>query len=215
MPTTLPEGIVVPAGSDAYNLVPDLRTMMESATTIVPVPNQAARTALVAGLTAAGRAPSPANPLIIHRQDTGVIETTVDPAGSAWIRRSGPSATVTATVPLWSSSLVIRREVTDKGFKMTLRGRMSRTSGAFTLDNGTFVGIGSFTIPDDMKGNIQPTDAQAIVSAFPNASTPGSPILFLLNTTTGAMTLRSPTASQSWVVGGYFQVEGVTWYRDL
>lgn len=69
MPTILPEGIRVPAGGDSYDLTNDLRKMMESATTIVPVANVGARTALVQALAAAGRAPSVAAPLYVDRAD--------------------------------------------------------------------------------------------------------------------------------------------------
>lgn len=99
MATTLPEGIVVPAGGDSYNLTADLRRMMESATTTVPVANAAARTALVAALTAAGRTPSVTDPLVILRNDApdgAKIEFTQN--GSAWVTVPTSSAWTPLTI---------------------------------------------------------------------------------------------------------------------
>lgn len=85
MPTYLPERIRVPEGDDAYNLTHDLRRMMESATTIVPVANQADRAALIAALEVAGRGPTPANPVYVSRADTGPgLNTEVTTDGLAW-----------------------------------------------------------------------------------------------------------------------------------
>ena len=85
MPTIMPEGFRVPAGADSYALTDDLRKMMESATTIVPVTNIANRTALVAALVAAERGPTPADPLYVDRADAPAgakLERTTD--GTTW-----------------------------------------------------------------------------------------------------------------------------------
>lgn len=85
MPSTMPEGIVVPVGTDAYNLTADLRRMMETATTIIPVANGAARSALIAALTAAGRPPSAADPVIVYRADASSclrLEASIN--GTTW-----------------------------------------------------------------------------------------------------------------------------------
>ena len=87
MPNITPEGIRVPTGTDSWDLTNDLRKMMESATTIVPVANAAARTALVAALAAAGRGPTAARPLYVDRADAYVhqrLESTID--GTTWIK---------------------------------------------------------------------------------------------------------------------------------
>lgn len=87
MPNFTAEGFRVPATSDNYALTNDLRKMMESAKTIVPVANKTARTALIAALTADGRPPTPTNPTIVVRADAAgdPIEITED--GTTWTAR--------------------------------------------------------------------------------------------------------------------------------
>lgn len=94
MPTILPEGIRVPATGDAYALTEDLRKMMESATTIVPVANEAGRNALSAGLAAAGRPPSTTEPAIAWRADTNALEMNW---GTGW-KPIPAAATVRVTI---------------------------------------------------------------------------------------------------------------------
>lgn len=69
------EGTVVPAGTDPWNLVADLRTMANSQRTIVPVANRAAATTITSGMTTDGRTPTATNPLIVYRADTDQLET--------------------------------------------------------------------------------------------------------------------------------------------
>lgn len=92
MPTTLPEGTVVPAGGDSYNLVPDLRKAFETTTSAAPVANATARTALVSARAAAGRPVTVSAPAIVVRADAPVSERLeVSYDGTAWERyRSGP-----------------------------------------------------------------------------------------------------------------------------
>lgn len=68
---TTPTGLTVPAGTDAFDPDGDMRTLAGSleGRIIVPVPNVTARDALAAALS-----PSPAEPLIVRRIDTGIIE---------------------------------------------------------------------------------------------------------------------------------------------
>lgn len=99
MATTLPDGTQVPAGGDAYNLVPDLRKAFETHNEVVPVANVTARAALVSTLTAAGRGPTTSAPLYVNRQDappTMRIEVTYN--GTEWAPiASGDTGWVTLT----------------------------------------------------------------------------------------------------------------------
>lgn len=85
-----PEASTVPVGSMYYST--DIPVQYRSngstwlvatgaATSIVPVANVAARTALASALTAAGRPPSTTAPLYIHRSDTSALERD---AGAGW-----------------------------------------------------------------------------------------------------------------------------------
>lgn len=85
MPNITPEGYRLPAGTDNYALTNDLRLMMESANTIVPVANITARVNLVAALTTAGRAPTATDPLYVHRADAPLgFELEITKNGSSW-----------------------------------------------------------------------------------------------------------------------------------
>lgn len=80
MATSTFNSITVPAGTDLYNLAPDLKTMAESATVIIPVADTTARAAVVAATT-----PSATNPLYVHRADgTTGFELEVSEDGTAW-----------------------------------------------------------------------------------------------------------------------------------
>lgn len=63
MPQTLPNGIITPINSDAYNHTADMATMGNSANVVRKVPNQTARDALTA-----------VDGDVLLRQDTGAIE---------------------------------------------------------------------------------------------------------------------------------------------
>lgn len=96
MPTTSPEKIVTPTADDAYALTADLRRMMDSARTIVPVANSAERNAVAAALVAAGTPPTTERPLYVDRMDAPggyTIERTTN--GTTWfaVNRVSMSAT--------------------------------------------------------------------------------------------------------------------------
>ncbi|WP_175008111.1 hypothetical protein [Cellulosimicrobium sp. TH-20] len=98
MPVILPERIRVPAPGDSYALTEDLRKMMESARTIVPVANETDRAAVVAALAAASRPVSSSAPLIVERADApegAQLEMTTD--GTKWRTLATESAPVTPT----------------------------------------------------------------------------------------------------------------------
>lgn len=173
---------------------------------VIPVANATARAQLVADLAAAGAPVSTTRPLYVHRADTGVTERTTN--GTLWLRVAGPSASLALNFSLWSSQLTIRQEVTDKGFRMTMSGRLDRTGGAFPLGNA-WIGIGSVSIPADMISNVGSPD---IIAAGIKDAT--APIVFLL-TSAGAAFIRCPTATINWVNGEFFTVQGAVWYRDL
>lgn len=59
-----PEGIVIPAGTDQYNLTPDLRTMAASTRSVVPVANSTSANAVIAAMASDGRPVSDTNPLV-------------------------------------------------------------------------------------------------------------------------------------------------------
>lgn len=107
MPILLPEGVRVPATGDAYNLTEDLRLMMESASLIVPVANEAARTALVSALAAAGRPVSTARPLIVNRDDArDGFELEMSTDGNTWRSVNQVSRDLTNKVLIQAASYV-------------------------------------------------------------------------------------------------------------
>lgn len=179
----------------------------------VYVANTTARAQLVSDLTSAGVAPSATNPLFVYRGDTDVMEVTEN--GTTFRRISAPQTDHDVQLgALWTETLKIRQECTATGWRMTMRGVLSRASGAFSLGN-TWVGIGSTTLPAEMVSNVGQTDIIITAQSWPDGTTMGDPITVLLETTTGAFSIRSPSATQSWGVGGFLRVEGAVWYRDL
>lgn len=179
----------------------------------VYVANTTARAQLVSDLTSAGVAPSATNPLFVYRGDTDVMEVTEN--GTTFRRISAPQTDHDVQLgALWTETLKIRQEVTATGWRMTMRGVLSRASGAFSLGN-TWVGIGSTALPAEMVSNVGQTDIIITAQSWPDGSTMGDPITVLLETTTGAFSIRSPSSTQAWGVGGFMRVEGAVWYRDL
>lgn len=199
MPVILPEGIRVPDGSDSYDLTNDLRKMMESAFTIVPVANTTARAALVSALVAAGRGPTSARPLYVDRADAPVglrLEVTYN--GTAW---SPYTAGDTGWVPCVNASgfnatgLFLRKV----GIQVHVRGAVAPT-GSGTLP-ATFVSIAN--IPAGFRVS---TYTQAL---HPGQSNTTYPVIFQINpvagviqarvAATGAYTTNSAFAPAGWL----------------
>ncbi|MFD6094584.1 hypothetical protein ACFWGN_20930 [Oerskovia sp. NPDC060338] len=207
---TTPTGLTVPAGTDVFDPDGDMRTLAGSldGRIIVPVANAADRDALAALVS-----PTPTEPLTVRRTDTGVTETNT--GGPTWTRVAGPLTDLVVNIALWTSTLRIRQEVTAAGWRMTMRGRLTRTSGAFSLGGG-WIGIGTIAIPADMRANVGESDLILTAQALPDGTNLAAPITMLLDTTTGAISLRSPIATQSWVAGGTLRLDQpAIWYRDL
>ena len=149
MPTTMPEGYRVPTGTDAYDLTVDLRKMMESAKTIVPVTNEAARKALVAALVADGRPPSAADPLYVSRADTPPyvgLEYTTD--GTSWV---AIPAETTGTLPLLAGygSFEGAPSYARHGLIATASGGALRS--AATTSIGASVAFGVASMPAELR----------------------------------------------------------------
>lgn len=70
----------VPVGTDRYNLTPDLKTAIESATLLVPVASQAERDQVTTAAKNLGYGGA-ADPVAVLRTDTGKIEVAY---GSGW-----------------------------------------------------------------------------------------------------------------------------------
>lgn len=143
MPTYLPEGFRVPAGDDPYDLTNDLRRMMESATTIVPVTNTAARDALVAALGAAGRPPSADRPVYVSRADaTPGVQTEFSTDGTNWKSLAATDDTgwiTSAPSANWSVVGGLSVQYRRRNGIVYLRGAISRASGTnnvITLPDG-------------------------------------------------------------------------------
>lgn len=138
MPTILPEGIRVPAGIDPYALTDDLRKMMESATTIVPVANVPARAALVAALVAANRPPSTSDPLYVDRADAATadrLEVTYD--GTTWEAFSRQTFVGVPMIGTWQSSKIFATAV---GTLVTVTGTVA--TGSVTVPSGVSQAVG-------------------------------------------------------------------------
>lgn len=180
---------------------------------IYPVASSAARGALISQMIANNVPPTTTNPVYVYREDVGVLERTIN--GTSWTGLGGATVAHTLSLPLWSSSLTLHREVSSNGFRITARGRMSRTAGSFTLNNNDWVGIGSASMPDEMRCNVGPNDIILTAQCFPTGGAPGTPITVLLNTGNGNVSLRSPASSQFWDVGGFFQIEGGVWFHNV
>ena len=144
MPAILPEGIRVPTGTDSYALTDDLRKMMESATTIVPVTNVTARAALVAGLVAAGRPPTSADPVFVRRADAPIgseLEVTAD--GTTWrvydTRASTRQWTTVTPAAGWAAHPDLGPlQVTRDGDWISAQGGLARSGGGLSFD---FAGV--------------------------------------------------------------------------
>ena len=81
MATTTFNGVTVPAGTDLYNLAPDIKTAFESAGVIVEAANSTARDAIAAAAIAAGGG-TLTRSLYVHRLDTNIVEATDN--GTTW-----------------------------------------------------------------------------------------------------------------------------------
>ena len=171
MPTIMPEGIRVPTGSDSYDLTADLRKMMASAQTIVPVTNLAARTALVAGLVADGRPPSAADPLYVDRADAPAgasLERTID--GTTWTIFPSSSPWVVIGDPNWKAvAPSLAPAVRFEGDQVVMRaGRLNWRSGSAAVNGGV-----PFTPVTDIPAAYRPATSEWAGSAvFLAATTP-------------------------------------------
>ena len=87
MATTTFNGVTVPAGTDLYNLAPDIKTAFESAGVIVEAADSTARDAIAVAALAAGGG-TLARSLYVHRLDTNIVEATED--GSNWYQLRTP-----------------------------------------------------------------------------------------------------------------------------
>ena len=126
MATTTWNGITVPAGTDLYNLAPDLKTLAESATVIVPVASEVARDAVAAATT-----PSATNPLYVHRADAAVgSELEVSEDGTNW------AALVTSTDVTASLSLAAGSFISAGGWNAIKTGRTVTLVATFDTGAG-------------------------------------------------------------------------------
>lgn len=134
MPVILPERTRVPAAGDSYALTEDLRKMMESARTIVPVSNTTDRQAVVSALAAASRPVSTSTPLIVERADApegAQLEMSTD--GTKWRTLSSESAPITPTLMTgWTSVAGAghRLRIQRIGNMAYLFGSVQRTTGS-------------------------------------------------------------------------------------
>lgn len=171
MPNIMPEGIRVPAGGDNYDLTNDLRKMMESATTIVPVANVPARAALVAALVAASRPPSTSDPLYVDRADAPAgasLERTID--GTTWMVIPSSSPWVAIGDPNWKAvSPSLSPAVRFEGDQVVMRaGRLNWRSGSAAVNGGV-----PFTPVTDIPAAYRPATSEWAGSAvFLAATTP-------------------------------------------
>lgn len=204
MPTILPEGIRVPAGVDPYALTDDLRKMMESATTIVPVANVTQRTALVAGLVAAGRPPTAADPVFVDRADAPAganLERTTD--GTNWriydSRASTRQWTTTPAVGAWNPHPDVGPlQVTRDGDWISAQGGLALGSGSVPFN---FSGVTVATCP---AGFLPKREKE-----FPcvsNLALIGWRIL-----ANGEMRIRAHGGAPSAAPGSYVILDGVRW----
>lgn len=146
MPTLLPEGTQVPAGGDAYNLVPDIRAMVESQTTISATPNVVARDAVLVGLAAANRPASPADPVFASRADGPDLE--VSTGDGEWrvvgvpeiFEGGSPIAEV-----ITASALALQVDIPAKNYRRRLlaHGNLHGTSSSGTWDAALSVNTSS------------------------------------------------------------------------
>lgn len=128
-------GIAVPAAGDPFDPDGDMREMAASldTRTIVPVPNEAARTALVSALVAAGRGPNGSRPLYVDRADAPAglrLEVTYN--GTTW---APYAAGDTGWVPCVNSSGFISTGLYLRkiGLVVHVRGQVTPAAdGSFT-----------------------------------------------------------------------------------
>lgn len=207
MPNTDAHGLVAPDDSDVFAPAADIRAgrVPLRSRIVVPIANDAAQADLVTA-----HSPSSSTPLTVNHLADDVMKYTRN--GTDWVRIGGAVSRIPVNLSLWSSNTMhITREVTADGFRVSLRGRLARLSGTFTLST-SWVGIGSISLPTTMRPNIASEPTDVLLPALYNGHTP---ISFLLDTGTGAISIRSQLTSINWGVGDYFQVEGASWSRKL
>ena len=134
-------GMVVPAGTDAFDPQGDIVKLARSieGMTVVPVPNETARAALVAAL---GWTPTPERPMYVHRADApgvSALEVTTNgtqfsPVGGTTVLQANPTG---ATLGGGGGTLGITSSVAVEAAPFARTVRLDFAGMATALSGGT------------------------------------------------------------------------------
>lgn len=108
---------------------------------------------------------------------------------------------------LWSSDLWITQQATAFGMEMTLRGRLIRNAGAFTIGNNWDLDVGGVALPAAMKPNLGSADLNLI--ALHNGYRPFAVLL----RADGRMFLRSAPSDIAFGANDFIDIPGQSWTR--
>lgn len=190
MPQTRKNKIQVPLNSDAYNLVPDLTTMADTANVFPKVASASERN----GLT------SPVNGDKVVRTDLpGAPIETYDGTNwlEGWIDFGAPlniAGNWTTTGRFWGIRLGARTLVTGVA-------QFARTTSTLSLPGGgvSYVNFGQFIPTAALSGLGGP---QIGMTLFTTGNGMSDLIEALINPATGEFNVRGATGTVSWVIAG-------------
>lgn len=155
MPQQRPKKGQTPINSDAFNLVPDLATMNDTAGVIVSVADRTEADSIASALATAGWAVSDSRPLYVWNRTSGAVEVK---DGIGWkgvgerVRQMHFRAQfdVAGGSVLWDMGpmVVQTTDTVDGGF-----ASQNATSGMITINETGWYSLGSVHMPNGSPGN--------------------------------------------------------------
>lgn len=136
-----PEGARIPANTDLWNLLTDLTKMVDSQRTVIPVASRAAAEVIATNMGTDGRPVSDTNPLVVYREDTGIIEVKVT---AGWV--SNAPVTYTPALTALTTNPTLGAGSSQLG-SYSLSGKIM--TGAFFVafgTSGSAIGSGAYMV---------------------------------------------------------------------
>lgn len=164
-----PEGLIIPAGSDQYNLTTDLRTMGGSIRSVVPVADTGAGDTVATAMGTDGRAVTDTNPLIVFNAATRQLEVK---SAVGWTGNVSASVSAGATQSIPTSAWTI---VTYTSIDYETHDSMTTISDTTDQIVVPFAGIYLITYGAGIGGLVN--DGQGIRASINGVALAGSTVL--------------------------------------
>lgn len=150
-----PEGIVIPAGGDAWNLTTDLRTQAASTRSVVSVADRTAAEAVATAMASDGRTVSGTNPLVVFNRGKRALEVKdntgwVD-GGYKAVEYGNSGFAVSGGLVSWDvGPLTVNGSI---NYANTFANVSGALSGAVNITENGFYAVTFFTKPNATPGN--------------------------------------------------------------